>query len=173
MSSAYYDANYLFKLLCLEPGSNEVRAHAATRPFSCTAAHGWAEFASAAFRKVREGAATPDHFRLALAQMRADAATGNLQFLPLTDAVFDRLETVYSSADVRHSAHPAPPQKTRQRNASAEGVRPEWHPLAHLLARQSQCLAAKGIADAEVICIQSVEQRTHLSDHAFLLSFNY
>ena len=98
MSSAYYDANYLFKLLCLELVSNEVRAHAATTRFICTAAHGRAEFASAAFRKVREGAATPDHCRLALAQMRADAATGNLQFLPLTDAVFDRLETVYSSA---------------------------------------------------------------------------
>ena len=100
MSSAYYDANYLFKLLCLEPGSNEVRAHAATTRFICTAAHGRAEFASAAFRKVREGAATPDDCRLALAQMRADASTGNLQFLPLTDAVFDRLETVYSGPPV-------------------------------------------------------------------------
>ena len=47
MSSVYDDANYLFKLLCLEPGSNEVRARAATTRFIDTAALGRAEFASA------------------------------------------------------------------------------------------------------------------------------
>lgn len=83
----------------LQPGSIEVRADAAKVRLICTAAHGRVEFASAAFRKVREGGATPDDCRLALAQMRTDAASGNLQFLPLTDAVFERLETVYSSAN--------------------------------------------------------------------------
>jgi predicted nucleic acid-binding protein len=98
MSRAYYDANYLFKLQCLENGSAEVRAHAATVHILCIAAHGRAEYASAAFRKVREGSATPQDYRLALAQVKADAATGNLQFLPLTDSVIDRIETVFATA---------------------------------------------------------------------------
>ena len=59
MIRAYYDANYLFKLQCVENGTAEVRAHAATVNILCVAAHGCAEFASAAFRKVREGTATP------------------------------------------------------------------------------------------------------------------
>lgn len=98
MSTAYYDANYLFKLQCVETGTAEVRAHAATVRILYSAAHGRAEFASAAFRKVREGSATPAEYRLALAQMHTDTATGNLQFLPLTDAILDRVEGVFASA---------------------------------------------------------------------------
>ena len=49
----------LLKLQCVENGTAEVRAHAATVNILCVAAHGRAEFASAAFRKVREGTATP------------------------------------------------------------------------------------------------------------------
>ena len=98
MSTAYYDANYLFKLQCVENGTAEVRAHAATVHVLYSAAHGRAEFASAAFRKVREGTATPADFRLALAQMHTDAATGNLQFLPLTDAILDRVESAFATA---------------------------------------------------------------------------
>lgn len=90
MSRAYYDANYLFKLQCVEHGTAAVQAHAASVKILCIAAHGRAEFASAAFRKVREGTATPHDYKLALAQVKADAATGNLQFLPLTDAILDR-----------------------------------------------------------------------------------
>ena len=59
MIRAYYDANYLFKLQCVENGTAEVRAHAATVNILCVAAHGRAEFASTAFRKVREGTAAP------------------------------------------------------------------------------------------------------------------
>lgn len=98
MSQAYYDANYLFKLQCVENGTAEVRAHAATVNILYTAAHGRAEFASAAFRKVREGSATPSDFRLAIAQVKADAATGNLRFIPVTDAILDRVEQVFSTA---------------------------------------------------------------------------
>jgi predicted nucleic acid-binding protein len=98
MNAAYYDTNYLFKLQCVENGTAEVRAHAATVRILFTAAHGRAEFASAAFRKVREGTATLAHFRLALTQVQTDAATGNLQFLPLTDSILDRVEAAYASA---------------------------------------------------------------------------
>ena len=98
MSQAYYDANYLFKLQCVENGTAEVRAHAATVNILYTAANGRAEFASLAFRKVREGSATPSDFRLAIAQVKADAATGNLRFIPVTDAILDRVEQVFSTA---------------------------------------------------------------------------
>lgn len=98
MIRAYYDANYLFKLQCIETGTTEVRAHAATVNIVCIAAHGRAEFASAAFRKVREGSASLNDFRLALAQIKADAATGNLQFLPLTEAIIDRVEAAFATA---------------------------------------------------------------------------
>lgn len=98
MTRAYYDANYLFKLQCVENGTTEVRAHAATLNTLCTAAHGRAEFASAAFRKIREGVATVREYELAVAQVQADAATGNLIFLPLTDAVLTRIEAALASA---------------------------------------------------------------------------
>jgi predicted nucleic acid-binding protein len=98
MTRAYYDANYLFKIQCVETGTIEVCAHAATVNILCTAAHGRAEYASAAFRKVREGSATLEHFRLALAQIKADAATGSLQFLPLTESIIDRVEAVFAAA---------------------------------------------------------------------------
>lgn len=72
MSPAYYDANYLLKLQIYEAGSNEVRAHASSVLAIHSAVHGRAEFASASFRKVREGGATiADYVRL-IAQFRAD-----------------------------------------------------------------------------------------------------
>jgi formylglycine-generating enzyme required for sulfatase activity len=57
MITAYYDANYLFKLQCKEHGTADVQAHAATVQVLYTALHARAEFTSAAFRKVREGTA--------------------------------------------------------------------------------------------------------------------
>lgn len=98
MIKAYYDANYLFKLQCVEHGSSEVRAHAATVNRLCTAIHSRAEYASAAFRKFREGAATKRDYQLAVLQIQADASTGNLQFLPLTDSILDRIEAAFATA---------------------------------------------------------------------------
>jgi predicted nucleic acid-binding protein len=98
MITAYYDANYLFKLQCQEHGTAEVQAHAATVQVLYSALHARAEFTSAAFRKVREGTASQNDFWLFLAQMHTDTATGNLRFLPLTDAIIDRIETVFATA---------------------------------------------------------------------------
>ena len=65
MTIAYYDTTYLLKLQMAEAGTPEVRAHAETVFEIHSAHHGRAEFASAAFRKVREGVATPaDYQRL-------------------------------------------------------------------------------------------------------------
>jgi hypothetical protein len=46
MSNAYSDANYLFKLQCVEHGTAEGRAHAATVHRLCTTAHGRSAHAS-------------------------------------------------------------------------------------------------------------------------------
>ena len=95
---AYYDANYLFKLQCVEHGTNEIRTHAASVQTLYSAIHARADYTSAAFRNVREGKASPAQFRSFLAQMHADAASGSLIFLPLTDAIIDRVENAFLTA---------------------------------------------------------------------------
>ena len=98
MDSAYYDAAYLLKLQILEADSSEVRAHAASVLDIHTACHGRAEFSSAAFRKVREGVATPADYQQLLAQFRADCASETIVLLPLTEAILDRVESVFATA---------------------------------------------------------------------------
>lgn len=98
MKPAYYDSNYLLKLQITEVGSSDVRAHAATIREIHTAQHGRAEFASAAFRKVREGFATSFDFHRLISQLHADIAATVIVFLPLTDAIIDRIEMVFASA---------------------------------------------------------------------------
>lgn len=100
MNSAYYDANYLFKLQCGESGAVEVRAHAATVEVLLCSLHGRAEFASAAFRKVREGTATAAQYQALLAQVQNETAAGHLEWLPLTDAIVARVEKVFATAPV-------------------------------------------------------------------------
>ncbi len=98
MKPAYYDTTYLLKLQIVENGTREVRNHASTLSEIHTAQHGRAEFISAAFRKVREGAASLADLRRLIAQLHSDRASGAIVFLPLTDAIIDRLESVYLSA---------------------------------------------------------------------------
>ena len=97
MSPAYYDATYLLKLQITEAGSTEVRTHAATALEIHTAHHGRAEFASAAFRKVREGVATPSEYHHLIAQFRADCAT-TIVLLPLTESILQRVEAIFTTA---------------------------------------------------------------------------
>ncbi len=98
MSFVYYDTTYLLKLLIIEHGSHEVRTHAAAWEEIRSAHHGRAEFASAAFRKVREGVATPADYQRLITQFNTDCTLGNIRLLPLTDAILDRVETVFASA---------------------------------------------------------------------------
>ena len=106
MNTAYYDTTYLLKLQIVEAGTSEVRAHAASVFEIHTALHGRAEFSSAAFRKVREGAATQVDYQRLIAQFREDCVTETIILLPLTDATLDRVESVFATAPV---AKPAPP----------------------------------------------------------------
>ena len=98
MIAAYYDANYLFKLQCVEVGTPEVRAHAATVDVLFCSLHGRAEFVSAAHRKVREGTATTAQLQALVAQLHADTAAGALQWLPVTEAAIVRVESVFCGA---------------------------------------------------------------------------
>ncbi len=98
MKPVYYDASYLLKLQIVETGTSEVRAHAATALEIHTALHGRAEFSSAAFRKVREGAASPADYRNLMAQFHADCLAAAIILLPLTGAILDRVESVFTTA---------------------------------------------------------------------------
>ena len=98
MSAAYYDTTYLLKLQIAEAGTAQVRSHAATVVEIHSAQHGRAEFASAAFRKVREGAATSADYQRLIAQFHSDIAATAIILLPLTDAILDRVETVFAAA---------------------------------------------------------------------------
>ena len=98
MSAAYYDTTYLLKLQITETGTAHVSSHPATVVEIYSAHQGRAEFASAAFRKVREGVATPADYKRLMAQFNADIAATAIVLLPLTDAILDRVETIFASA---------------------------------------------------------------------------
>ncbi len=98
MTVAYYDTTYLLKLQMAEAGTPEVRAHAATVFEIHSAQHGRAEFASAAFRKVREGVATLADYQRLITQFNADIAATTIRLLPLTDAILDRVEAAFATA---------------------------------------------------------------------------
>lgn len=100
MNTAYYDANYIFKLQCGEEGAVAVSAHAATVEVLICSLLGRAELASAAFRKVREGTATAAQYQALLDQVHDEATAGHLEWLPLTDTILDRVEAVFATAPV-------------------------------------------------------------------------
>lgn len=98
MRSAYYDTSYLLKLQFTEVGSPEVLAHACSLNGIFCSVHGRAEFASACHRKVREGQASLAQLQAMLAQSRADADAGAIQWLPLTESMIVHVERIFSTA---------------------------------------------------------------------------
>ncbi len=100
MNPVYYDASYLLKLQIVESGTIEVRGHASTVREIHSAHHGRAEFASAAFRKVREGVAAPADFQRLMTQFHADCLSGTILLLPLTDTILDRVDSIFATAPV-------------------------------------------------------------------------
>jgi predicted nucleic acid-binding protein len=98
MIAAYFDTAYLLKLYRPEPGSDAVRAQAATVDVLVCSLHGRAELIAAAHRKVREGTATPAHVDALLAQVAADRAAGALDWLPITEAHLDRVTAAFRHA---------------------------------------------------------------------------
>lgn len=97
MITLYFDTTYLCKLRWPEHGSAEVCACAGTAGLA-TALHGRSEFYAVGLRKRREGTATDMAVLATNAQFNADIAVGDIRILPITDAVLDRVETVFATA---------------------------------------------------------------------------
>jgi predicted nucleic acid-binding protein len=95
---SYFDSSYLFRLYWEDPGFAEVRMHASRSPSLACAVHGQAEVISTCHRKFREGAASKEQFRLLIQQFQNDCDQGGFVWLPLTAAVFQRVEEVYLHA---------------------------------------------------------------------------
>jgi len=98
MIAAYYDTAYLLKLYRSEPGSDAVRAHAATVDVLVCSLLGRAELIAAAHRKVREGTAIAAHVDALLAQVAADRAAGALVWLPIAEPHLDRVTVAFRHA---------------------------------------------------------------------------
>ena len=111
----YLDSSYLVRLYYQDPGFEAVRQLAVTAPVAC-AQHGRAEVVAALHRKRREGSLTEGLYRLALREFVAEIQAGAFTWLPLSPAVFARVEMAYAglpsqvflrAADAMHLASAA------------------------------------------------------------------
>jgi len=91
----YLDSTYLVRLYFEEPGYEQVRRLAASDAVAC-AQHGRAEVISAFHRKLRERAITAALYQSALEQFFDEVRGGAFRWLPLSDVVFERIESVYA-----------------------------------------------------------------------------
>jgi len=94
MSEAYYDTGFLFKVQAPEADSAPVRTHAMTVDGLVCCIHGRAEFAAICHRKFREGAASQAQVKALLAQLETGTAGGGIRWLPVSDAIIERVEEV-------------------------------------------------------------------------------
>ncbi len=113
MSQLCFDSCYVLKLLCREPDSEAVVALVGEDSVMACAAHGRAEIVVALHRKVRNGELSDADCRTALDRMELDTASGTLVWLPLREAAYRILTSVYArhgkglplrSADALHLA---------------------------------------------------------------------
>lgn len=98
MKTLYFDSNYLFRLYSTEWGAAEVQALSAQADALATAWHGRAELASILLRKRREEALSEEVVEEIRHQMEDDVRGEIIAFLPLTEAVMTRLESVLAAA---------------------------------------------------------------------------
>lgn len=95
----YFDSTYLFRIYSVEPGHEAVKKLLAPADqLVAVAWHGRAEIASILLRKRREGADTPEHLSSLAKQFQDDCHQQLIHFLPLTEAVMTRLESVLAAA---------------------------------------------------------------------------
>ena len=90
----YFDSNYLVRLYYKDQGFATVRELAVTAPVAC-AQHGRAEVVAALHRKRREGALTANLYAIALEEFFSEIRAGAFNWLPLSPAVFDRIQRTY------------------------------------------------------------------------------
>ncbi len=97
----YFDSTYLFRIYSVEPGHEAVKKRLAQANQPVVIAwHGRAEIASVLLRKRREGAGTPEHLSSLAKQFQDDCQQLLIRFLPLTEAVMTRLESVLAAAPI-------------------------------------------------------------------------
>lgn len=94
----YFDTTYLFRVYSKEPGHEAVRALLSQTEKLAISWHGRAEFASILLRKRREGSDPPEILTSLAAQFQSDCRTGLIEFMPLSETVMTRLESVLASA---------------------------------------------------------------------------
>jgi hypothetical protein len=94
----YFDSTYLCKLRWPEAGSSEVADCAACADVLICCTLGRAEFYSTGHRKAREGSLTYAQLAVVFEQFNQDCAVGAVRLLPLTSAMFDRVEQSYRNA---------------------------------------------------------------------------
>lgn len=97
----YFDTSHLARLYLEDPGYREARELAAPCTAVVSAWHAQAELVSAFHRSHREGRLSAPAFHAVLEQFEADDAAGLFRWLPLTDAVLQRVRQVYAKADAR------------------------------------------------------------------------
>jgi len=95
----YFDSTYLFRIYSVESGHEAVKEllAQANQPVAI-AWHGRAEIVSILLRKRREEADTPEHLSSLAKQFHADCQQHLIHFLPLTETVMTRLESVLAAA---------------------------------------------------------------------------
>ena len=91
----YLDSSYLVRLYYKDPGFEAVRRLAATDTVAC-AQHGQAEVITALHRKVRERSLPNNFYRIALREFANEIDANAFNWLPLSQAVFDRLHFVFA-----------------------------------------------------------------------------
>lgn len=113
MSLLCFDSCYVLKLLCREADSDAVVALVGEDSAMACAAHGRAEVVVALHRKVRNGELSDADCRAALDRLELDGASGKLVWLPVREAAYRILTSVYArqekglplrSADALHLA---------------------------------------------------------------------
>ena len=92
----YFDSAYIVRLYYEDPGFEAVRQLAATGTIAC-AQHGRAEVVAALHRKRREGSLANNLYTVVLQEFAAESRAGAFTWLPLSPAVFRRIERVYGN----------------------------------------------------------------------------
>jgi predicted nucleic acid-binding protein len=94
----YFDTTYLFRVYSAEPGHEAVKALLSQTDRLAIAWHGRAEFASTLLRKRRESSDPPEFLANLGAQFQSDCRAGLIEFIPLSEDVMTRLESVLATA---------------------------------------------------------------------------
>lgn len=90
----YLDTTYLVRLYLADPGWEKVRELAGTDQIACSIL-GHAEVLGAFHRKLREGVVTANNLTTLIEEFERDVSEGSITWLPLSEAVIERLVTAF------------------------------------------------------------------------------